>query len=131
MMRKVRVRIDMSRFRQRQQAVAARWLSPDNRFTCCKFDETCLETCAVTVAARARELCEVLRTRVSVLRLVGINWVDDYSDAVGESELEIRAKVLLPFAELEGVQIRVRKLVMSDRGRAEMMSVINRTLNSH
>jgi hypothetical protein len=130
LMRKVRVRIDMSRFRQRRQAVAAEWLSPDNEFTWCKFDETCLEKCTNTVAARARELCEVLRTRVEGLRVVEIHWIDDYPDDVGESELEMRARVLLPFTELEGVQIRVRKLVMSEVGRIKVQSMLNQTLRS-
>jgi hypothetical protein len=77
---------------------------------------------------KARELCDVLMTCVPELRIVEIDWVDDFPDAVREIELQMRAKVLLPFIELEGMQIRVRELVISDKGRAVVKMMINRAL---
>jgi hypothetical protein len=126
-MRKVRVGIDISQFMQRRQITNVGWreIYLDTRST---FDELSLEVCTEIVATRARGLCEVLQTCVPGLSAVEIDWVDDYTDAVRESELLIRAVVLLPFTELIGVKVRVRKLVMSGSGQAEVKNIINQVL---
>jgi hypothetical protein len=127
--RKMRVRIDMSKFRQGRQVTPSRRVRfGDYNHTVSTFDEIGLEVCTEMVVLKARELCDVLMTCVPELRIVEIDWVDDFPDAVREIELQMRAKVLLPFIELEGMQIRVRELVISDKGRAVVKMMINRAL---
>jgi hypothetical protein len=124
MLRKVLVRIDISRFMMGRQMRPSGWRR-DHLSTVCTFDEIGLEVCTEIVAMRARELSGVLRTSVPNVRVVEIHWVDDFPDQVGRRVLNLRASVLLPFTDLEGVQIRVRKVVMADKGRWKVLTMLN------
>jgi hypothetical protein len=129
--RKVRVRIDMSRFIQgRQMIPSARLLYADYKHTVSTFDEIGFEVCAEMVALKARELCDALMTCAPELRVVEIDWVDDFPEALGERESNQRAGVLLPFTKFEGVRVRVRRLVMSEKGRRQVLKMFNITLRT-
>jgi hypothetical protein len=122
LIRKMRVRIDVSRFIQgRKFQRSPHWRGYSE---ICTFDETDLEHCTAILYMRARELCKVLRVSAQNLKVVEIDWVDDYPEQVGTCDLELRSEVLEPFADLEGMQIRVRKLVIAEKGRIEVLNMV-------
>jgi hypothetical protein len=129
--RKMRVRIDMSRFMQgRQVTPSRRYMFGDYNHTVSTFDEIDVEVCAEMVALKARELCDVLMTCVPELRIVEIDWVDDFPEAPGERQLHQRAGILLPFTGFEGVRVRVRRLVMSEKGKRQVLKIFDMTLGT-
>jgi hypothetical protein len=120
-MRKVRVRIDVARF-----SVGRQYLWP--RLRGVTFEEVGLEECLKRLVSLAEELCKVLRASTPRLRIVEIDWKDDFGEEVNEAILKTRAGVLEPFTSLYGVNVRMRKLVASGRGRRNIMAMVGQVL---
>jgi hypothetical protein len=125
LIRKLRVRVEITTFKQSREILRPGWVGP-HMVTACEFNKTDMEESIREVAASARKLCEVLKTCATDLSVMEIDWINDYPNALRESELLMRAVVLLPFTKLIRVQVQVRKLVMSGSGKAEVMEIINR-----
>jgi hypothetical protein len=120
-MRKVRVRIDVARF-----SVGRQYLWP--RLRGVTFEEVRLEECLKRLVSLAEELCKVLRASAPRLRIVEIDWKDDFGEEVNEAILKMRAGVLEPFTSLYEVNVRMRKLVASGRGRRNIMAMVGQVL---
>ncbi|CAO2648294.1 Nn.00g075610.m01.CDS01 [Neocucurbitaria sp. VM-36] len=124
MMKKVLVRIDVSRFmmgrKSQQMNIAAAQV--------CTFDEIDLAVCTEIVATRAGELCDTLRVSIPNVKAVEIHWIDEFPETIEERGLQLRERVLLPFIRLPGVRVRIRKLVMADKGRTPVNMMMSRVL---
>jgi hypothetical protein len=120
-MRKVRVKIDVARF-----SVGRQYLWPRTRGVA--FEEIELEECLQRLVPLAEELCRVLRASAPRLRVVEMDWTDDFGNEVEAASLQMRANVLVPFTSLDGVNVRMRKLVVSERGRGEIMTTVGQVL---
>jgi hypothetical protein len=120
-MQKVRVRIDVARF-----SVGRQYLWP--RIRGIAFEEIKLEECLQKLVPLTEELCRVLRASALRLRVVEIDWTDDFGDEVEGMSLQMRANVLESFTLLDKVKIRLRKLVVSGRGREEIMTMVGQVL---
>jgi hypothetical protein len=125
-MRKARLRVDMARF------ACYRLRQPRGRharmITAAMYDEIDLETCTKMLAKSSKRLCEILKTCALNLRVVEIHWVDDFPHVVSGPDLEMRAHVLRPLSELDGVTVRVKELVMAGKGREDMFRMFECTL---
>jgi hypothetical protein len=120
-MRKVHVRIDVAWFSMGREYVwpSARGIT---------FQEIEIEECLRRLLLLTKNLCMVLGTSVPSLTVVEIDWVDDFLGAVDATSLQTRAKVLISFKSLVGVNIRLRKLVIEKKGRQEVMTMIRQVL---
>ena len=118
MMRKARLRVDIARFscyRQRQPR------GPRARMeTVCAYDEIHLKTCTEMLWRSSTRLCEILKIAAPNLMVVDVHWVDDFPHAVSGRDTEMRASILRPFSELDGVTLRAKKPVMAGNGRVEV-----------
>jgi hypothetical protein len=121
-MRKLRVRIDVARFGV--DIPSYTW--PRVKFM--TYGELGLGECLQRLALLEEDLCRVLRTSVPDLRVVEIDWVDDFVEAVDGTSLQRRANVLVPFTALAGADVRLRKLVIRERGRREVMAMTKQIL---
>ncbi|OAL55267.1 hypothetical protein IQ07DRAFT_582778 [Pyrenochaeta sp. DS3sAY3a] len=124
LMRKVRVRIDLSSLMASRQSKRF----PQINAQICTFDEISLEVCSELVASLAEKLCEALRTNIPNLKAVEIHWVDDFPEAIEDEDLQMRANVLAPFARLPGVRVKIAKLVVAERRRMMMTMLLNQVL---
>jgi hypothetical protein len=121
-MRKVRVRIDVARF----SVDIPSYTWPRVRFM--TYGELGLEECLQRLALSAEDLCRVLRTSVPSSRAMEIDWVDDFGEEVDGMSLQMRVNVLVPFTTLAGFNVRLRRLVISEKVRREVMVMIKRIL---
>lgn len=126
MARKVLVRIDISRFIMGRQT--KRFVNTNSQI--CTFDDVNLGVCTEIVTSLADKLCDALRKRVPKLKVVVIHWVDEFPEAIEETDLQMRANVLIPFTELAGVRIRVGKMIVAERARAAVMGMMNQALGN-
>jgi hypothetical protein len=69
-----------------------------------------------------------LRTSVPSSRVVEIDWVDGFVEAVDGTSLQRRTNVLVPFTALAGAYVRLRKLFIPERGRREVMAMMKQIL---
>jgi hypothetical protein len=120
-MRKVCVRIDVVRF-----SVGKEYMWPRDRGT--TFEEIGLEQCLQRLLVLAEDLRIVLRTSVPSLRVVEIDWADDFSEAVDATSLQMRANVSVPFTSLGGINVQVRSLLIAKKGRREVMTMVRQVL---
>lgn len=123
-MRKVLVRIDISRFMMGRESKRFEYTNAQ----ICTFDEVSLEACTEMLVLLAEKLCGVLRKSAPNLKVVEVHWIDDFLEATEPADLEMRARVLIPFTKLSGVRIRLGKSVMSETARTAVMGVMNRAL---
>jgi hypothetical protein len=101
LMRKVWVRIDVSRYIQGKKFQRSpRWHGYSET---CMFDEIDLKVCTAILDMRAQELCKVLRVRAKNLKVVKTDWVDGYPEEVGTCRSESGSEVLESFAGLEEI----------------------------
>jgi hypothetical protein len=109
-MRKLRVRIDVARF----SVDIPSYTWPRVKFM--TYGELGLKKCLQRLALLAEDLCRVLRTSLPSSRVVEIDWVDDFVEAVDGTSLQRRANVSVPFTALAGADVRLRKLFIPVRG---------------
>jgi hypothetical protein len=114
-MRRVRVRIDIVRSTR-----------PENYWWHAKTYD--LATCTGRILGWAEELCGLLETTVLQLKFVEIEWVDEFGEQVEARDLELRRNVLMPFTSLNGVNVRITRLIMPEEGAKEVMAMIRTTL---
>jgi hypothetical protein len=99
-MRTVRVRIDITRFSMSRQ-----YLWP--RVRGITFEEIGLEACIQKLVPSAEKLCKALKTCAPSSKVVEIDWVDDFGEAVHGTSLQMRASVLVLFTSLEGAKCQL------------------------
>lgn len=121
MMRKTRLRVDIAKFscyRQRQpRGPRARML------TVCAYDEIDLKAGTEMLWTSSRRLFEIFKTAAPNSRVVNVHWVDDFPHAVSGRDMDMRASVLRPFSELDGVMLRAKKLVIVGNERKEVLGM--------
>jgi len=123
--RNLRVRVDVARFSMGRQFMHFQRVNTQ----VCTFSEMGLKVCVQRLVPLAEGLCEVSKLGATRLKVVEIEWVDDFPDDVREVDLRVRKNVLKPFASLE-VQVRIKKLVMTEKGRQRLMTMMAQVLQS-
>jgi hypothetical protein len=119
---KVRVRIDVARF-----SMGREYMWP--RVRGITFREIEVGECLQRLVLLAENLSIVLGTSMPNLRVVEIDWVDEFADVVDESSLQLRATVLAPFTSMSGISARLRKLQAPESGKKAIQSLVRQTLS--
>ncbi|KAH8717000.1 hypothetical protein GQ44DRAFT_713043 [Phaeosphaeriaceae sp. PMI808] len=132
-MRKVRVRIDVARICGTRKSKRF----ADVHTQVCTFTEIELDECVGKLVPLAKSLCNALKKSAPRLKVVEIEWVDDFgstsrgfSEEATERDLQARAKVLAPFTSLCGVKVRFKRLIMAEEGKATWASMARRVFDS-
>lgn len=120
------MRIDIARFSTSQ---ARPWEPVQPHI--CVFREIDLQICVERLAPLAEELCKAQATYANQLRVVETWWVDNFAGEVEETALELRKKVLRPFAGLVGAKVLFGKVIMAEKGRAAVMTMVRQMLCGH
>ena len=88
------------------------------------YREIGLEECVLRVQLLAELLVRVLRNGASNLRLLTIDWNDDFQD----DSWQMKASVLYPFGSLSGVELRLGGLRVAQSEAATVRRNLTETL---
>lgn len=122
--RRVRVRIDVARMSVGTEVS----YYGGRRVDACAFEEMELKTCVGRLTTAAEGVCEMLNSSLPMLRVVEIDWIDDFGEEVSGDDLQSRANVLVPFTSLYRARVRLRRLQMPASGREEVMAMLKRII---
>jgi hypothetical protein len=90
----------------------------------CIFEEIGLEVCVQRLLSQAENLCDILRTSVPRLRVLEIEWKDEFGEKMEWADLRMRADILTPFTSLADVNVRMGNLAMPEMRRREFMKMV-------
>jgi hypothetical protein len=119
-MKKVCVRIDVTRFSKSRQCKRFERVNAP----VCIFEEIGLELCVQRLLSQAENLCDILRTSVPRLRVLEIEWKDEFGEKMEWADLRMRADILTPFTSLADVNVRMGNLAMPEMRRREFMKMV-------
>jgi hypothetical protein len=105
-LRKIRVRVDLADLRLTQVFLLG-----------LIYEEISLEQCVQKVQERAEKLVRVLRKGTKMLNTIVIDWKDDFQE---DENWELKSSVLLPFGTLDGVQITLGDLLVSEECKTDV-----------
>ncbi|KAH7089844.1 hypothetical protein FB567DRAFT_521672 [Paraphoma chrysanthemicola] len=123
-MRKVRIRIDVSRFSMGRRCKRFE----RSNAQVCTFDEIRLFECVQRLQPLAKQLCEALKESAPGLKVVELHWNDDFGSEVESEDLKSRAKILAPFVTLDGVETQICKLIIASEGRRIVLGMARDSL---
>ncbi|KAH7073587.1 hypothetical protein BKA63DRAFT_514405 [Paraphoma chrysanthemicola] len=123
-MRKVRVRIDVSRFSMGRQCKRFE----RSNAQVCTFDEIRLYECVQRLQPLAQQLCKALKESAPGLRVIELYWNDAFGSEVESDDLQSRTRVLAPFVKLHGVDIQICRLVIAPEGRRSVLGMARESL---
>lgn len=91
-----------------------------------RYEDIGLEDCVSKLQCLAEMLVRVLRRRGKSLQSIVIEWQDEFPE---ERDWGLKASVLFPFATLEGVEMRLGKLIVEEGARARLRELLEETLD--
>ncbi|KAH7125573.1 hypothetical protein B0J11DRAFT_528723 [Dendryphion nanum] len=123
---KLLVRIQLSRMKMRKEYSG--WGSTYYGWGATQYEEIELEECVQRLQVLAGLLVRELRKRAKGLRVLLVDWVDEFT---GEEEMnwELKLSVLLQFGMLENVFIKLNRLVVAEKVRPATRKVLEDTLD--
>jgi hypothetical protein len=90
------------------------------------YEDISLEDCVSKLQCLAEMLARVLRRRGKSLKSIVIEWRDEFPD---ERDWGLKASILFPFATLEGVDMRLGRLIVKEEARPRLKELLEDTLD--